>query len=174
MASSLERAASVDVDGIRARTSRGMTAGTVAVAVAGDRKRRYSESTHGNPYQHDDVAYLQLAPELFHHSSVDMHEESDPVSVAGTNGVGQDLASRCPRLTSTLHNNTPSVSADAKVDKDTSCLSMLAEAYRSVLTGIREDPDREGLIKTPERAAKAMMYFTKGYQESVEGKLGLQ
>jgi len=150
-----------------------MAAGTVSAVVTGDRKRRHSESTHANPYQHDDIAYLQLAPELFRHSSIDMHEESHPVAVVATNGVEQDFASRCPRLTSTLRESTSGVSADAKMDKD-SCVNMLAEAYRSVLTGIGEDPDREGLVKTPERAAKAMMFFTKGYQESVEGKLGLQ
>ena len=32
---------------------------------------------------------------------------------------------------------------------------------------IGEDPTREGLLDTPMRAAKAMTYFTKGYQETV-------
>ena len=31
-----------------------------------------------------------------------------------------------------------------------------------------EDPTREGLLETPMRAAKAMTYFTKGYQETVQ------
>ena len=30
-----------------------------------------------------------------------------------------------------------------------------------------EDPTREGLRETPERYAKAMLYFTKGYEENV-------
>ncbi|VDL90733.1 unnamed protein product [Schistocephalus solidus] len=36
-----------------------------------------------------------------------------------------------------------------------------------VLSCVGEDPDREGLVKTPERAARAMFYFTKGYEERI-------
>ncbi len=39
----------------------------------------------------------------------------------------------------------------------------IAEKYREVLQDIGEDPDREGLIKTPERVAKALQYLTHGY-----------
>lgn len=39
----------------------------------------------------------------------------------------------------------------------------LSDAYKSVLTNLGEDAEREGLIKTPERVAKAMQYLTQGY-----------
>lgn len=39
----------------------------------------------------------------------------------------------------------------------------LMESYRQVLTHLGEDPEREGLLKTPERLAKAMQYLTQGY-----------
>jgi len=39
----------------------------------------------------------------------------------------------------------------------------LKEHYRSVIELIGEDPDREGLQKTPERVAKAMQFITQGY-----------
>lgn len=46
----------------------------------------------------------------------------------------------------------------------------MARSYRMLLTSLGEDPDRQGLLKTPERAAKAMLFFTKGYDQSLEGK----
>ncbi len=41
--------------------------------------------------------------------------------------------------------------------------SGLTENYRQALGLLGEDPDREGLLKTPERVAKAMQYLTQGY-----------
>ena len=44
----------------------------------------------------------------------------------------------------------------------------LAGLYEEIIKGIGEDPAREGLQKTPERAAKAMQYLTRGYQQTAE------
>jgi GTP cyclohydrolase I len=46
-------------------------------------------------------------------------------------------------------------------------LKKLTGAVRTLLECIGEDPDREGLHGTPERYAKAMMFFTKGYEENL-------
>ncbi|UAY57209.1 GTP cyclohydrolase I FolE [Arachidicoccus terrestris] len=40
----------------------------------------------------------------------------------------------------------------------------LAGHYKSALGLLGENPDREGLLKTPDRLAKAMQYLTQGYQ----------
>lgn len=39
----------------------------------------------------------------------------------------------------------------------------LKAAYSNIITAVGEDPQREGLLKTPERMAKAMQYITQGY-----------
>lgn len=44
----------------------------------------------------------------------------------------------------------------------------LASIYYRVLQLIGEDPEREGLIKTPERVAKAMNFLTNGYNTNAE------
>lgn len=46
----------------------------------------------------------------------------------------------------------------------------MSRAYRLLLSSLGENPDRPGLLKTPERAAKAMLFFTKGYDQSLEGE----
>ena len=44
-------------------------------------------------------------------------------------------------------------------------LKELSEHYTAILRLLGEDPSREGLLKTPERVAKAMSFLTKGYDE---------
>lgn len=46
----------------------------------------------------------------------------------------------------------------------------MTAVYRSLLADLGEDPNRQGLLKTPERAAKAMLFFTKGYEQTLEGR----
>jgi GTP cyclohydrolase IA len=49
------------------------------------------------------------------------------------------------------------------------CYSPYMETlYKELLENIGEDPNREGLLKTPQRAAKAMKYLTRGYQQTAE------
>ena len=39
------------------------------------------------------------------------------------------------------------------------------DLYSELITRLGEDPERDGLVKTPQRTAQAMSFFTKGYQE---------
>ncbi len=44
----------------------------------------------------------------------------------------------------------------------------LTQLYREILIELGEDPEREGLLKTPERAARAMVDLTRGYRQDVD------
>ncbi|MCG6133797.1 MAG: GTP cyclohydrolase I FolE [Nostoc sp. LLA-1] len=44
----------------------------------------------------------------------------------------------------------------------------MMQAVRTLLIGLGEDPDREGLIDTPKRLVKALQFLTKGYHESLD------
>ena len=44
----------------------------------------------------------------------------------------------------------------------------MEEEFRSILESLGEDPSREGLVKTPERCAKALRELTKGYDQDPE------
>ncbi len=51
----------------------------------------------------------------------------------------------------------------AKIDQyNTDTVKRIADRYRGVLTDLGEDPTREGLVKTPERVAKALQFLTHG------------
>jgi len=68
------------------------------------------------------------------------------------NGLGWPAKSTVSRL-----NATPAERA-AREQK-------LAGAVRTILECLGEDPDREGLLKTPERYSQALMWMTRGYEE---------
>jgi GTP cyclohydrolase I len=44
----------------------------------------------------------------------------------------------------------------------------MMEAVRTMIEGVGEDPEREGLLKTPKRVAEAMQFLTQGYNQSLE------
>lgn len=48
---------------------------------------------------------------------------------------------------------------------DVAATEQIAQHVAAILALLGEDPEREGLVKTPERVAKALQFITKGYQE---------
>lgn len=57
---------------------------------------------------------------------------------------------------------------DSTLNGDGDRTQKLAKAVRTILECVGEDPEREGLRATPERYAKAILFFTKGYSENVQ------
>jgi GTP cyclohydrolase IA len=55
---------------------------------------------------------------------------------------------------------------------DTEGVGQYASLVQEQLSLVGEDPSREGLLKTPERVAKAMQFLTRGYRERVEDVVG--
>jgi len=44
----------------------------------------------------------------------------------------------------------------------------ISNSYRDIIEALGENPEREGLLDTPKRAAKAMQFLTQGYSQTLE------
>lgn len=63
----------------------------------------------------------------------------------------------------TINGNQPHLHPPVQED-----FEQMMEAVRQMLLGVGEDPEREGLLKTPQRVAEAMRFLTSGYSQSLE------
>ncbi|KAF9406825.1 hypothetical protein HW555_012933 [Spodoptera exigua] len=114
------------------------------------------------------VSKYKKAPEAL--KSFHLTDAESELEVPGTPMTPR--TSTTPGLTGSKATRTaPSTmtsSLDHRPPTREALLPDMANSYRLLLTGLGEDPEREGLLKTPERAAKAMLFFTKGYDQSLE------
>ncbi|NTU93606.1 MAG: GTP cyclohydrolase I FolE [Chlorobiaceae bacterium] len=77
-----------------------------------------------------------------------------------------------------LGNSTSNIRSLQECDTDNCCdqphehddlaLAPMADAVYSLLKGVGEDPEREGLLKTPDRVARSLRFLTSGYRQDPE------
>lgn len=101
-----------------------------------------------------------------HLSSQPQSDTEDPPQNIKTSNLRQSTGDTSNATgTSALQRTALSIPEASRADR-------LAFAVREILECIGEDPDREGLLKTPERYAKALLWMTKGYQEKLPDIIG--
>ncbi|MEM6612287.1 MAG: GTP cyclohydrolase I FolE [Cyanobacteria bacterium P01_C01_bin.72] len=89
--------------------------------------------------------------------SESLNNGSNPLN----SGLLESIASRPDRNT---HNGeTARIRATSEAAKE----KMMSAVY-TMLESVGEDPDREGLLKTPKRVAEAMQFLTSGYNQSLD------
>ncbi|XP_004517321.1 GTP cyclohydrolase 1 isoform X1 [Ceratitis capitata] len=104
-----------------------------------------------------------------------------PKLMLKTNGIIPEHEAEAPMTPKTPRTSTTpghehctfhhDLELDHKPPTREALLPELSRSYRLLLSGLGENPERQGLLKTPERAAKAMLFFTKGYDQNLEDVL---
>ncbi|KAI1733231.1 GTP cyclohydrolase I domain-containing protein [Ditylenchus destructor] len=93
----------------------------------------------------------------------------------GSSNASDDLATGVEKpldMVITVDSPTPPNSKLDKVslskEERSPHLNDMVRAYETIISHVGEDVNRQGLAKTPMRAAKAMLFFTKGYEENFD------
>ncbi len=91
------------------------------------------------------------------------------MTIASSNGLNGNLTDAIQARVTTrpdrnTHNGkTAQIHSTSDENKE-----QMMDAVRNILISVGEDPEREGLLKTPKRVAEAMQFLTQGYQQSLE------
>ncbi|KAM0791266.1 hypothetical protein ACM66B_005742 [Microbotryomycetes sp. NB124-2] len=151
------------------------------------RNPEYTSSPYNNPSQHDQIdndrnelgqARTEAQQQRQQAQQLSDNLRNSKVPLVSPDGtfepfVGSRVGSPIPdpnglgwpgKGTLARMNSTPAERAARE--------AKLAGAVRTLLECIGEDPDRDGLVKTPERYAKALLWMTKGYEEKLPDVIG--
>ncbi|KAG5340464.1 hypothetical protein C0989_001480 [Termitomyces sp. Mn162] len=112
------------------------------------------------------IASPQLPSDPNNPASVDLHNIVPDPNGLGWPGVSLTFEDILYEVLVNLAKSTVSRLMATPEEKRAREEKMTA-AVRVILESIGEDPDREGLLKTPERYAQALMWMTRGYEEKL-------
>lgn len=140
-------------------------------------QRHFADDLASNGEQKQQQTQQQLMHSLPNKNSMQL-----TLTVNGSNGSSSDTGSSSSSFLAqngkngrenghehcTFHHD---LELDHKPPTREALLPELSRSYRLLLSGLGENPERQGLLKTPERAAKAMLFFTKGYDQNLEDVL---
>ncbi|XP_022093030.1 GTP cyclohydrolase 1-like [Acanthaster planci] len=113
--------------------------------------------------QEEKLKLVGTSPYAMHHSG---GGSGDVMTLVTREAGSQPSISGSPMTSSSLEDKKFRDPSEAQAQ-----LPGMMQAYKSLIASVGEDPDRQGLKKTPERAAKALMFFTKGYEQKIEDVL---
>ena len=94
------------------------------------------------------------------------------MTIASSNGSNYSQSPLIPDLAEAItprpdRNTNNGRQADVFPPKEEQ-MEEMEDAVRTLILGVGEDPEREGLLKTPKRVAEAMRFLTSGYNQSLE------
>jgi GTP cyclohydrolase IA len=91
------------------------------------------------------------------------------MTIASSNGLNGNLTDALQaRVTTRPDRNTHNGKTAQILPTSDENKEQMMDAVKNILISVGEDPDREGLLKTPKRVAEAMQFLTQGYQQSLE------
>lgn len=91
------------------------------------------------------------------------------MTIATSNGLNGNLSNGInTRLSTRPDRNTHNGKAAEIHPTTEENKEQMMDAVKNILEAVGEDPEREGLLKTPKRVAEAMQFLTQGYSQSLE------
>jgi GTP cyclohydrolase I len=94
------------------------------------------------------------------------------MTIASSNGFNRSQPPLISELTETITTRPDRNTHDGDPAQLHLCqeksIEEMENAVRTLLLGVGEDPEREGLLKTPKRVAEALRFLTSGYNQSLE------